>query len=103
MVNKKKLPQKNLIYICNVIGLVMLVLVGGAYLFQVNSKAGLAYEVEQTKAKISQLENQYQTMGFSNKFSSLENIRRESEKLNMVDVSSPFYVVEAEREFARRR
>lgn len=100
--NKKEIKSNALVKV-NVLGLGVLLLLGGMYLYQVSSLAGLEYQVEEKRAELDGVEQEYRELDLNkNQNLSLDYISDRKEELELVEVASPSYLLEPQKEFARR-
>lgn len=87
----------------NIFGFVLLIVLLGVYVYQINSISGLDYKLKQSSKKVTTLKRDYQALQFSrDKFCSLTKVSKRSVDLKMVEVDSPFYLKAAGEEFAQR-
>lgn len=88
----------------NFFGLVLLILLFGFYLYQINAIAGLEYSLDAKKKELSRLQNEYQKMSLKKKkWASLSELQDRSQNLKMVAINSPDYILPPSKEFAQRK
>jgi flagellar motility protein MotE (MotC chaperone) len=99
-----KTHEKKVWYLrANCFALLLLFLLFGVYLYQVNEVASLEYEFDSKEKELSGLEEEYQALSLKKEnWASLAELRDRSEELQMVGISSPDYILPTTREFARR-
>lgn len=101
----KKTNKKNIWYLrVNFFGLLLLMLLFGFYLYQVNEVASLEYSLNSKEKELSQLKQDYQKLSLQKKnWASLAKLRNRSQNLKMMEISSPNYILPPSKEFAQRK
>lgn len=100
-----KTNKKSVWYLrANFFGLLLLLLLFGFYLYQINEVASLEYSLSSKDKELSKLEDKYRKLTLEKEnWASLTKLRSRSEKLEMQEINSPHYILPPTKEFAQRK